>query len=259
MCDVLVFSRDRACQLDALLRSLETNGPAYRSVRVLYRTTSDLHQQAYRQLMRAHPYVFDYESGFQWQVEQWLASAGPVVSFLVDDDVFYRRAELAPEPGVCYRLGSNVASCYPSGELTPMPVPAETKARPWRIRWQDGRGDWGYPFALDGNVFAKDELAKVWPDRLDNPTGLEASLHLARGGYPRPWMTVDWFSSLVGIPHNRVTVASRNRISDRPEWSADRLCEAFLDGYRIDIERMDWTGVDAGHAEIPLILTRIGG
>ena len=77
--------------------------------------------------------------------------------------------------------------------------------------------------------------------------------------WSRETLTAPLHSCLVSLPHNRVTVQASNPISGVPEWSADALCDAFLDGLRIDYAAMDFSGVDAAHAEVPLVLSKLGG
>src|SRR4030042_1966805 len=60
-CVSLIFSKDRALQLDATLRSflLYCKDPELSEIRVLYTTTTSLHEEQYRQLQK-HPYAIGF-------------------------------------------------------------------------------------------------------------------------------------------------------------------------------------------------------
>ena len=257
MADVLIFSRDRACQLDALLRSIEENGPKYKSVTVLLKATEPKHLRAYQQVVLASKGVkpFHVETDFHKQVKEWLHGTDRP-SFLVDDQIFYRKADLDPVPGVVYQYGLNCVRSHPMGcEQRAHVLNQEDGWFGWS--WKDSTGDFAYPLSIGGNVYDKQELLEALPDSFDSPTSLEAGMACYAAWWSRETLTAPLHSCLVSLPHNRVTVQATNPISGVPEWSADALCDAYLDGLRIDYADMDFSGVDAAHAEIPLVLSRL--
>ena len=259
MADVLIFSRDRACQLDALLRSIEENGPKYKSVSVLLKATEPKHLRAYQQVVLASKGVkpFHVETDFHKQVKEWLHGTDRP-SFLVDDQIFYRKADLDPVPGVVYQYGLNCVRSHPMGcEQRAHVLNQEDGWFGWS--WKDSTGDFAYPLSIGGNVYDKQELLEALPDSFDSPTSLEAGMACYAAWWSRETLTAPLHSCLVSLPHNRVTVQATNPISGVPEWSADALCDAYLDGLRIDYAAMDFSGVDAAHAEVPLVLSKLGG
>ncbi len=198
--DALIFSKDRACQLDLLLRSIAHYAPTlYCSVDVLWTASTRAYGDGYRRCFSEHLEAdFALEHDFEAQVRQWLDRAGLLLSFLVDDDVFYR----------------------------PAPFPREI---PWAYRG----GDYDYPLSLDGNVYERPLLCTVlagisgWKD----PTQLEATMDALRERVP--------FSEvghgepcLAGLPWNRVSSSSR-----MPHESVDpqSLNERYLAGARLDL------------------------
>ena len=258
MCDVLIFSKDRACQLEALLRSIEEHGPQYEDITILYRSSTREHNAAYRSIMpgRHHwRWESEMETSFYQSVQDWLLCSENVVSFLVDDQIFYRKADLDPVPGVVYQYGLNCVRSHPMGcEQRAHVLNQEDGWFGWS--WKDSTGDFAYPLSIGGNVYDKQELLEALPDSFDSPTSLEAGMACYAAWWSRETLTAPLHSCLVSLPHNRVTVQATNPISGVPEWSADALCDAFLDGLRIDYAAMDFSGVDAAHAEIPLVLSR---
>src|SRR5262249_58566586 len=95
--DCIVFSRDRAMQLDAFLRSMREHvGSLYGRVSVLYRSTSSAFAEAYEQLRELHPDVlWRRESVFADDLRTLLTERAWTV-FHTDDDVFFQ-APLIPD------------------------------------------------------------------------------------------------------------------------------------------------------------------
>ena len=65
-------------------------------------------------------------------------------------------------------------------------------------------------------------------------------------------MTAPLHSCCVSLPHNRVSVSSVCPAGSNPAWQPDALREAYLAGWRIDLEAMDFSAVVGAHQEIPL-------
>jgi len=208
--DVLVFSKDRPAQLDLLLRSIDRHALSlYSSVTILYTATLGSYYRGYDLIQDERPGVrwhWDPAQGFETTVRNWLSVAGDVVSFLVDDDVFYRDT---PATG-------SVLSA-----LTPCSLRG---------------GDYDYPFSVDGNIYRRDnvlELLELF--NFSNPTELEARAHALRAILPFAELVPVEPPCLVGVPANRVSVSS-----GMPHMGVDpfMLNERFLNGERL-VARFD--------------------
>ena len=206
MVDVLVFSKDRPAQLDLLLRSIDTHAPSlYSSVTILYTATYGRDYRGYEMIQDERPGVrwhWDPAQGFENTVRNWLSTAGPVVSFLVDDDVFYRDAPAGIGIGAVSLRG----------------------------------GDYDYPFSVDGNIYRlADVLALLDGLTFANPTELEARAHEQRERLPFREVAPVEPPCLVGVPANRVSVSS-----GMPHMGVDPflLNERFLNGERL-VARFD--------------------
>lgn len=204
--DLLIFSKDRPAQLDLLLRSINTHVKGiYASRTVLWRDTAPEYTKGYRTcIAESRGFTFWREHAFEANVRWWLSQAGETVSFLVDDDVFYREAEW---DGVTV---------------------------PWSFRG----GDYDYPFSLDGNVYLTDAVEKLIEGiRFTDPTELEARAHLRL-------CSVNWRPlgvstpiphgrpCLVGVPANRVSTSSRMPHMGVHEYE---LNERYLKGDRLAV------------------------
>jgi hypothetical protein len=198
--DCLVFSKDRACQLDLLLRSIRRYAPnLYRSVTVLATYSDDDYRRAYGRCKGEHGWAsFWLEIDFEWDVRRWLDKAGELVSFLVDDDVFYRDA--------------------PKDMLVPFSLRG---------------GDYDYPFSVDGNIYRGNDVKRLLEDlAFRNPTELEAFAHHVRGRLPFKTVHPCRPPCLVGVPANRVSVSS-----GMPHMGVDtrELNDHYLGGGRLRI------------------------
>ena len=259
----LVFSKDRAMQLDALVRSTATYAP-YDSMTSLVTWTNERHALSYEIADQegACPNMWrDTVWGFEKFVRSFVAKHERVV-FHTDDDVFFRRASIFD---VCYsvppnewppssfRLGKNTTHCHP------LDCEQEPPAHfPWR--WREAQGDFGYPLCLNGTVYRSADLLPLldgW--HFANPTELEAGLAYQAELFQPEWMTAPLHSCCVSLPHNRVSSSSGCRTGSNPDWQPDRLCEMFLYGWRIDLDRMDFTHIVGAHQEVPLAFTRRQG
>jgi hypothetical protein len=201
MIDALIFSRDRPAQLELLLRSIgEHASGLYSTVTVLYRTTIQETISGYSSFPWRETRMIA-EIDFEGQVRDWLDQAGPLVSFLVDDDVFYRDA---PEP----------------------------HAIPFSYRG----GDYDYPFSLDGNVYERGSIVRLLeglPFR--NPTELEWFAHQHRARLPFTTVEPCVPPCLVGLPYNRVSEGS-----GMPSLGIEpaEMNRRFLAGERLRIPRV---------------------
>lgn len=217
MIDCLVFSKDRAAQLDLLLRSIQRHAPnLYSSLAVLYTGSSADYLRGYQQCFVEHPEAkFVLEHNFETQVRYWLSvyTYRPI-SFLVDDDVFYRDV--------------------PDGDEQPGP--------PCSLRG----GDYDYPFSVDGNIYEWRHVVDLLRDlRFRDPTELEANAHNVRERLPFDRVAPVLPPCLVGVPANRVSVSS-----GMPHMGVQTrmLNERYLAGDRLRIEGEPWFDLPAHEA-----------
>lgn len=251
----IVFSRDRAMQLDAFIASVECHVSAlYDEMVVLYRATTERHAAAYAVLREERSTTtWVEESSFR---DDLLALRGRerLVAFHTDDDVFFGPVgpfELRDDE-VCFtlRLGLNTTYCYPldlTERLAEPRVEANRVSWDWRLQ---GPGAYSYPLALNGHVFRAGQ-AHEWLENVaySNPNNLESALQ-ALNEEVQPRMASFAHSVVVSIPANIVNEAFPNRHADGND--VGELNERFLDGERIDTAAMDFEQVTACHEEIEL-------
>jgi|SRR3989344_512654 len=230
----LIFSKNRACQLDLLLRSLRFK-VKQNNLRVLY-TCDPEYEAAYDRVIKMHPDVeFVLEKDFQSQVIGSIADE--YLLFLVDDDVMIDSySEDCPEftefqrneDIICLNLGMarNYDYDYLKNKLVPIP-----KFDRGMWEWKNYAHDWGYPMAVSAHIFRKKDILPILETiKFSGPHALERYM---RGMLDKPLMIGFEKAKFINIPVNRVG-NNPQRISNITPTSV--LSDKFMDGYVIDID-----------------------
>ena len=201
----LIFSKDRAMQLDALLNSIQKNLTQDSDIfwfDILYQATSPAFLEAYTILRKQYPeFVFLRERNFEDDFRLWLRDliSDDYVMFLVDDDIFYDS------------------------------IPKVEKI-PWSFR----PGDFDYLFALDGCVYKARVIIRLLDFRFKNPSDLEAGFFKKSGKFS--FKLNRSTPCVVGVHANRVSDSPGAPFFGGADWSALRLNQMYLSGKRIDLE-----------------------
>ena len=266
MIPTCVSSKDRACQLDLFLRSAAQNSPLLTPVTVVWTASDQLFDMGYELCASEHPEaIFVREESYKEDILCWLAGKD-LACFAVDDDVIFRPLGAAMEIAMaderilafCPRLGGNTTHCYPldAAQDTPFPKVVSDVYIAWE--WSGASLDFGYPGSLDGNVFrASDILPIAEGYDFTNPNGLEDALaqwfNWNMAG-KRPLLASYRESAVVNNPANIVNVTHPNRRAVsllQPQYELNRR---YLAGERIDLDAMDFSGVNAAHYEMRYVL-----
>jgi hypothetical protein len=263
MLNFTIFSKNRACQLELLLRSIETFVDAWRTmtISILYTASDERFAAGYERTEAAHPdfrYVREVDEGFKRQTMATLDPDLRLSGFLVDDDVF--KAPFAAESPECdylrnraevtfvsLRLGPEIKRSYTLAQVTGRPSFWPLRVRTWS--WRRARGDWGYPMSLDGHLFRTTELlGRLETLSFASPNTLEGEL--ARQPLNGTKGVCFDRARLVNVPANRVQEEIANRSADvAPAVINDR----FLDGERIALEPFVGLRNDAPHYELDFV------
>jgi hypothetical protein len=264
-----VFSKNRAAQLDLLLRSLEKRATdLFDEITVLYRSTNHDYLQGYARCFRDHPTVrLHYEHSFQSQLGDILdKSEHKYVSFLCDDDVVSRNLvepvkpweplEALPEV-LCFslRLGLNTTECYPLRRSQRVPSFQNKAVASLFWSWPAADGDWGYPGSVDGHVFRRYQVIEMLsgvdytgPNRFE-----EALTNRCFGRDDRQALMCCYRRSLItGVPVNRVQDKFPNRNGEKHPVSTLELNTAYMEGKKLKLPKCE--GINAAHVELPLVM-----
>ncbi len=261
MLDLVIFSKDRACQLDLLLRSLERQFVEWRrtQVTVIYTFSDPDFAAGYAATRMAHPdvaYICERDSHASFR-DLTLSRIGAHehVMFLVDDDVFkdeftvespeYRTFAATPEIAcLSLRMAPHMEYCYAYDRS--MARPEFEAGNVWD--WTTAEYDWNYPMSLDGHVFRTEELRPLLAEAaFHNPNSLEAAL--AARPLANPKMICFSEAKIVNLPVNRVQETALNRHGG---IAATWLNEQFLAGQRLSETTVRGTATRGPHEELPL-------
>ena len=245
MIRTIIPSKDRAAQLDLLLRSMKRFFENWgdQTAIVLFRTTTDEYRSGYDTLQREHPeFVYVEEEDFRRDVKK-IALAGEegYLQFLVDDDVYVRPWSLGDSQFSDFSGDTDIAAL--SLRMSPAMDYCFTEnvrtGTPWfRLDgawfWPGLKGDWGYPHSVDGTIWRRcDVRAVIAHGKYDMLHQLEPAL---RGGMTRPLAICYGESRLLNVADNSTqdgVVANRHGGGD-PEVMNRR----YLAGERIQMDNI---------------------
>lgn len=273
----IVFSMDRAMQLDALLWSYRDNVGNAPKLTIIFRSTNDRHLRAYEDVFAEHCAVIgrvvcqESRGVFKELVVEEISRINVErIFFLVDDNLFIEpvdvygfsnHASMYAVPTL--RLGENLKTSYTVQKSQKMPslesyffgnegTGGREEIRSWR--WSEGELDWGYPLSVDGHIFQRNEiLAIAKAIDFDSPNTFEGTLQ--KFNFAFQWRLGVCYrkSKLINIPYNRVQSDFENI---HGEIHQDEMLKMWEDGYRID--RTSYYGFvnESAHQELPLRLRK---
>lgn len=247
----IVFSRDRAMQLHAFLRSYVKYVTPIQQLSVLYLATNARHAQAYMDVFKGFPFVTPVaQQSFRTDLLAMLPSTGCVV-FFVDDILFLRPWQVQETPNLSLRLGLNLTRNYASHDA-PQPLPPYERTEEYITwRWVDGQIAWGYPLSVDGHIY---DLAQLRPMiesiSFHSPNTLESALQKFTYQFDRGYCYP--LSKIVNVPWNLVQTDWSNRHADG--ITADNLLDCWESGQQIDLKLFEGVIPESVHQEFPLRL-----
>lgn len=257
----IIFSKDRALQLDGLLRSMLHHVTGTYSIHVLYCASNAAHAHAYRELtdgiQNTDRIQWTKESDFKKDLVRTLKSLKTEsVCFLVDDIVFIRPVDLNTLGGttmrdgiVSLRLGSKITFCYTKQKTMRSPKlnPINRQTNLLQFSWKDGNYDWAYPLSVDGHIFPSSEIT-VAAEFLNYraPNTFERALQILTPLYQkRPGYCFD-SPRMFNMPLNRVQ-NEKNNISG--DISPEFLLAKWSEGMTIDFMKLSDIQTQSVHEE----------
>lgn len=257
--NILVFSKDRAMQLDLLLRSFKHFVPYADDYRidVLYRCSSESFHKGYQILASRvdHDVHFTEERKFRLDVVSLVNPRKPSTVFFVDDTVFKnpfdffdeQHALFATDPSILcrsLRLHPGLTYCYTRNK----PMRAPTFASDGSFFWRGEDGDFGYPMSLDGHIFrTRDILPYLLQLEYRDPNTLEDEM--SKTPLSAPKMVCYGEAVILNIPINRVQSTIANRHGNIP---AEYLNDLYLSGKRLALEPLKGIKNISCHQEVEI-------
>jgi hypothetical protein len=222
MIQAVIFSKDRACQLDLLIRSIRKFWIGYNdcNITVIYKYSNDDFKKGYELLKAKHSeFKFREETAILKDIQMSFDTVTPYSMFLVDDDIFVRVFNIHDKDIVWHtftvhngfvclslRLGANIHRNYEKGAIKqPMDFLNDF---PYVWKWRQSESDFGYPGSVDGHIFRTPLLLSML-DSVDHCCNIEPTLmrHMPQNEY----MICYNKSVIVNIPNNMVQKLHKNQ------------------------------------------------
>lgn len=259
---VIIFSKDRAIQLHALLSSFFELVEGHIEIFILYTASDKNHSASYEQvfsIFKGKSIQFKEEKNFRTDLLELLNNISTnKLFFLVDDIVFtepfiisdfinYNTDMFVPT----LRLGGNLSYSYTTQEHQPLPVFLDDVVKvPNKLIWiwENGLFDWGYPLSVDGNLFDTNEIRiLIKHSDFKAPNSLEESLQVFNSIYKTRYGLAFKKSVIVNIPCNKVQVENDNIAGS---ISTGTLLKKWQEGYQIDYRNIFHFKNTSAHQEI---------
>lgn len=258
--NIIVFSKDRAAQLDLFLRSFNTyvkNADKYQ-IKILYTYSNNKFKQGYNILINKHinkNIIFRLEKDFKEDLIDLIYLLKHTV-FFVDDNIFIRDFDFYDSQQDIFekdnsilcrslRLNYYLDFCYAARSyIKSIPVFDNNGC----FYWKGCDLDYAYPMSLDGHIFrTKEILPKIKSLDFKNPNSLEGQLHIHRLNLPK--MICYFDSKIVNLPVNRVQTNNFNYCGD---ITADSINEKFCSGSEIHLDMFDGMVNKSCHVEVKM-------
>lgn len=239
MLNFLIFSKNRACQLDLLLRSIKTYCKSPHSVNILY-TLSEEHKESYDICFSQHQKL-NWIREFDFRSQTLDLFKMNNLCLLTDDTVFFRNFKfydcLQENETFSYRLGYNTiiqdhVNQTKQQHLHPLTLNKDIIS--WNPNNYPSNMNYGYPFSFDGHVYKNGLLEKILrgTGNFNNTNEIEGILHSQRHIIKTIYSNLH--SSCVNVPCNNLSglTASGNFM----EYSMNYLNNVYCSGKRINLQ-----------------------
>lgn len=273
MIHLIIFSKDRACQLDLLLRSIKRNCPDTFITTILYTYSNQDFKLGYANLflrrkefgpLFSNKFWFIEERNFQDDIKNLIEEKSfEWVALSTDDTVIYRQMpdfwtwknKLTPD--ICtfslrYGLNTTLQDCF-RNLYQPLlnGYQDEGDTISWDFSQYHPNANYGYPFGLDMHIYRRDILWSLiknmeFNDSNQLESGLFYKKHLC------PSLIRSFKESVaVNIPSNNisgVTQAMENNLLE--------LNSKYLEGYEISLEDIMKERIIGSHQDIKYRLVK---
>lgn len=259
--NTIVFSKDRAMQLHALLSSFFDTKIGECGIVVIYAASTVAHKKAYDEVTTIfqNRVKFVEQGAFSSFKNCLLHTVSSLpkgkIFFLVDDIVFteivdYRFLALLDLSDKIFslRMGDHLDYSYVVASKQPLPEALEIQDGCLIWKWSEGSLDWGYPMSVDGHLFITAEVL-LWIKNLEfsSPSSFENSLQIMKLIYNSKRGMSFRKSRLFNIPANKV----QNEVANlHGAVHQDDLLQQWNDGLAIDHSQFGGLNNHSVHQEV---------
>lgn len=250
--DILIWTKDRACQLDLLLRSIYRHFDNRGKIIVRWDYSNEEFKKGYEKLKQQYPYVSylqttgDFARDTKDLVYHGIKT--PYMVAICDDDVFINKTNIDRimehyTDDVCavsLRMSKNIVWCYGTQKDSPPPKfePCEQYLK-WKWSKSDPSTDWGYPSAVNIHIYKSLWYWNAIKDlKFDTPNKLEYLFNTNRKIF-KPYIVSFDETKILNMPVNQVqTLSPTNPYGKTFAYTRKELNDKFLNGYIIDVKNI---------------------
>lgn len=256
----IIFSFDRALQLDALLRSFFLNTNNTCKLYVIYKASNKDHHTAYQEVINK----FNENVTFNLETKPFkdeLITALNTINtgklfFLVDDIIFTGNVHLSDLAKIdtskyvfSLRMGGNLNYSYVVDK--PQKLPDFVKKTNGYLYWKWDKGDldWSYPLSVDGHIFGREEInILINHYSFNSPNSLESILQKEKNIFMHRTGICYKKTRIVNCPCNKV----QNEVNNlHGSLHQDELLKIWQSGKKIDINKLQGFVNSSVHEELP--------
>ena len=188
---LIIFSKNRSCQLHLLLESISKNSNnLFDYISVIYKFTDDEYRKGYKKIQNHFPTInFILEGTFYEDTIEAIKVDCEFTTFMVDDIIFYRKLNTSKEkiysmfdinkPISCFslRLGLNSNYSHPANMSYELGK-HEKLGEFIKVNIREQKGDLTYPLSVDGHIFKTDLIKESLKNigKFNNPNIFESNL-----------------------------------------------------------------------------------
>lgn len=257
--NIIVFSKNRAAQLELFIRSFNTYVKNYENyaINIIYTYSDSQHKKGYEKLMNMNYLNVNYikETNFKQDIINYVNLDKKFLTFFVDDNIFKNHFDffdnqmeifIQDKEILCrsLRLHPRLSYCYPMAAQMWPPNFMEHNT----FYWRKLDGDYGYPMSVDGHIFRTEQ---IYPYIINmnyaNPTMFEGFMSANPMNLPK--MICYDKSIVVNNPCNKVQEINSNYYG---KVKTSDLNEKFLNGQLISLDNIDGIENISCHQEIEI-------
>lgn len=259
---VIIFSKDRPLQLQALLQSMHFHVSGLDDQVVLYHSSATRYETAYQNLKLRFPSVtFVRETSFRGDLLSLLKKISTrSIFFLVDDIIFTDAIDLRTLPTrvpaeaiISLRLHPRVTYSYMLKAQQEPPDFVKIADDMLQFNWRLEGIDWAYPLSVDGHIFDTREIRfLIGKCNFKAPNSLEASLQVFSKCIATTKIGICFQTpKLINFPINRVQTEFDNAVGDA---DIEKLLQLFSAGAEVNFLAYRRSIYDSLHVETELQL-----
>jgi len=262
---ILIFSKDRAMQLELLLRSIGRYYPQVENVYVSYKASDPDFLKGYEKLFNIYPFLWlqpVHQNDFEISTRVLLNDFNTEFTLMLcDDSVFVNRPnfdfDVMPAGVKCISLYLHPGVDYSFGQDQPMPRPTLISAYGcllWCWALQPPKSDWGYPHNVAGHIYPTAYIRDIVnKHRFQGVNSLESvmSWPIENRDIRTPYMMCYDKQIVVGMALNCVQEEYQGNNLAK-QYSLEELNDRYLNGQRI-IHNFEQSNMTIGNYEITFV------